>query len=71
MTGGTVSVPSTVKTASGLTNVHVNRVMRYLRDEKLCIFRSSLVEILNLEGLAARGQFDPDYLYLDDRIVQA
>lgn len=50
----------------GLTNVHVNRVMRYLREERLCVFRSSLVEILNPEQLAKRGQFDPSYLYIED-----
>ncbi len=47
----------------GLTTVHVNRVMRQLREERLCIFRSSLVEILDPAGLAARGQFNPAYLY--------
>lgn len=46
----------------GLTNVHINRVMRQLREEKLCIFRSSVVEILDYEKLAARGQFNPDYV---------
>lgn len=49
----------------GLTNVHVNRVMRHLREERLCIFRSSLVEVLDPERLAERGQFDPFYLYID------
>lgn len=51
----------------GLTNVHVNRVMRHLREERLCIFRSSLVEILEPDRLAERGQFDPAYLYIDDK----
>lgn len=51
----------------GLTNVHVNRVMRQLREERLCVFRSSLVEILDPVRLAARGQFKPAYLYIDDR----
>jgi len=50
----------------GLTNVHVNRVIRALREEQLCLFRSSLVEILDLKRLAARGQFDPTYLYIDE-----
>jgi CRP-like cAMP-binding protein len=50
----------------GLTNVHVNRVMRHLREERLCVFRSSLVEILDPAMLAARGQFDPSYLYIDN-----
>lgn len=49
----------------GLTPVHINRVMRQLREERLCIFRSSIVEVLNTAGLAARGQFDPSYLYID------
>lgn len=49
----------------GLTNVHINRVMRQLREERLCVFRSSLVEIPEPEKLAIRGQFDPDYLYID------
>jgi len=48
----------------GLTNVHVNRVLRQLREEQLCLFKSSLVEILDLPRLAARGQFGPDYLYI-------
>jgi CRP-like cAMP-binding protein len=49
----------------GLTNVHINRVLRQLREEQLCVFRSSLVEILDPAKLADRGQFDPAYLYID------
>lgn len=48
----------------GLTNVHVNRVMRHMREKRLCVFRSSIVEIPDLAQLEARGQFNPDYLYL-------
>lgn len=51
----------------GLTTVHVNRVMRQLREDRLCVFRSSLVEILDLGGLTALGQFNPAYLYNDDQ----
>jgi len=50
----------------GLTNVHVNRVMRQLREEGMCTFRSSVVEILDAERLAARGQFNPAYLYIEE-----
>lgn len=50
----------------GLTTVHVNRVVRQLREEGLCIFRSSLVEILDPFALATRGEFDPNYLYIED-----
>lgn len=48
----------------GLTTVHVNRVMRQLREAGLCIFRSSRVEILDRAALESRGDFDPAYLYL-------
>lgn len=50
----------------GLTTVHVNRVMRQLREDRLCVFRSSLVEILDPAGLAARAQFSPGYLYIEN-----
>lgn len=49
----------------GITNVHVNRVLRQLREEELCVFRSSLVEIQDVDALALRGQFAPDYLYIN------
>lgn len=48
----------------GITNVHANRVLRQLREEGLCVFRSSLVDIQDVEALALRGQFDPQYLYI-------
>jgi CRP-like cAMP-binding protein len=51
----------------GLTTVHVNRVMRQLREDGLCVFRSSLVEIIDLERLTALAQFNPAYLYNDDQ----
>lgn len=51
----------------GVTNVHVNRTIRQLREERICVFRSSVVEILDHERLVACGQFNPDYLYLEDR----
>ena len=49
----------------GLTSIHVNRVLRQLREQELCVFRSSMVEILDLPGLQRRAQFDPHYLYLE------
>ena len=48
-----------------LTNVHVNRVLRELREMGLCQFRSSQVTITDLKGLAERALFDPGYLYLN------
>lgn len=50
--------------ACGLTSVHTNRVMRQLREMNLCLFRASIVEILDRSGLERRGNFDPHYLYL-------
>lgn len=49
----------------GLTNVHINRVLRQLREEELCLFRLHTVDILDPEALAARGQFDPAYLHIE------
>ncbi len=54
----------------GLTTVHVNRVMRQLREERLCVFRSSLVEIPDPIRLAVRGQFNPNYLYNHDPVSE-
>lgn len=56
--------------ACGLTSVHVNRVLRQLREERLCTFRAGTVDILDPRGLARRGQFDPDYLYLEEGIAR-
>ena len=49
----------------GLTTVHTNRAIRQLREAGLCVLKSSLVEVTDASGLAKRGDFDPDYLYLD------
>jgi DNA-binding transcriptional regulator LsrR (DeoR family) len=49
----------------GLTNVHVNRVLRELRELNLCQFRSAQVTITDLEALAEKALFDPEYLYLN------
>ena len=50
----------------GLTVVHTNRVLRQLREANLCTIRSSVVQIHDAAGLARRGDFQADYLYLDD-----
>jgi len=55
----------------GLTSVHVNRVMRSLREEQIVTFRDSLVEIHDLARLQRQGQFEPDYLYLDADALDA
>lgn len=49
----------------GVTSIHMNRILRQLREEGLCVMRFSHVEILDARRLAARGQFEADYLYLE------
>ncbi|UZK66431.1 Crp/Fnr family transcriptional regulator [Sphingomonas sp. M1-B02] len=49
----------------GLTSVHVNRVLKELRERKLVEFRSSKVQIFDLPELRRLAEFDPAYLYLD------
>lgn len=51
----------------GLTSVHVNRVLRELRERGLVELRGGRVWIQNLAGLQDLGEFDPAYLYLDRR----
>jgi CRP-like cAMP-binding protein len=49
-----------------LTNVHVNRVLRELREMNVCLFRSTKVDILDLERLVDMAAFEPGYLYLNE-----
>jgi CRP-like cAMP-binding protein len=51
----------------GLTAVHVNRVLRKLREAGLTIFRDGRVEILDDAGLKRTAEFDPDYLQIESR----
>ena len=51
----------------GLTSVHVNRVLKELRERGLVEFRSGRVIIVDLAGLQRVAEFDPAYLYLDKR----
>ncbi|RYF77580.1 MAG: Crp/Fnr family transcriptional regulator [Comamonadaceae bacterium] len=54
----------------GLTNVHVNRVLRELREQGLCQVRSSRVQLTDLQGLSAKALFDPAYLYLTPELAR-
>lgn len=51
---------------AGLTSVHVNRVLRRLREEGVAIIARGKVQILDFERLARLGEFRSDYLYLAD-----
>lgn len=48
--------------ALGLSAVHVNRVLRLLREAKLLTFRDGFVGFENYDRLAEFAQFDPAYL---------
>ena len=51
----------------GMTPVHVNRMLRELRERGLLTFRSQIVEIASWSGLVALAEFDPFYLNLRQR----
>ena len=49
--------------ACGITGVHVNRVLRSLRERGALTFKANEVRILDRKALATIGEFEPDYLY--------
>ncbi len=51
--------------ATGLTSVHVNRMLRQLREQELMTFRSGEVVIHDWERLAKVAEFDPVYLHIE------
>ncbi|WP_235399212.1 Crp/Fnr family transcriptional regulator [Sphingomonas sp. SRS2] len=51
----------------GLTAVHMNRVLRELRERRLVTFRSGRVQIHDLAGLRWAAEFTPGYLFLDKK----
>lgn len=61
---------SDVGEVCSLTNVHVSRVLRELRERGLCQVRSSHVHITDLRKLTQMALFDPDYLYLQPAIAR-
>lgn len=56
--------------ALGLSAVHVNRVLRHLRQEELMTFRKGRVSIDNFEGLKDLAQFDIEYLDHDGPLLR-
>jgi CRP-like cAMP-binding protein len=52
---------------TGLTSVHVNRMLKKLRDENLLTFRGGEVTIGDWERLQRLAEFDPTYLHLERR----
>jgi CRP-like cAMP-binding protein len=52
---------------TGLTSVHVNRMLKKLRDDNLLTFRGGTVTIGDWEQLQRVAEFDPTYLHLERR----
>ena len=52
--------------ATGITSVHVNRMLQELRKRRLVELRSRQLAILDLARLQALALFDPSYLSLPD-----
>lgn len=50
---------------TGLTAVHVNRMLRQMREQGLATLRGGKVSIPDLARLRAFADFDPTYLYLE------
>ena len=50
--------------ATGISQVHVNRILQELRAEGLISLKSKTLHILDFEGLKRAGEFDPEYLHL-------
>ncbi|MEO6609033.1 MAG: helix-turn-helix domain-containing protein, partial [Aestuariivirga sp.] len=44
--------------ALGLTAIHINRVLRQLRESKLMVFKENLVHILDSNGMKALAGYD-------------
>ncbi|HEY0446599.1 MAG: Crp/Fnr family transcriptional regulator [Alphaproteobacteria bacterium] len=56
-----------VADASGLTSVHVNRMLRKLRNDELLTYRAGEVVIHDWERLTQVAEFSASYLYLERR----
>ena len=55
---------------TGLSAVHVSRVLTRLRKAGLVTFHRHRVAIEDLDGLCALAGFDPGYLHLEDQLLQ-
>lgn len=67
--GGVYALPLTqqdIGEACGLTSVHVNRTLRKLREDGLADVTRGKVRIIDAAKLIRVGEFEPDYLYLEE-----
>jgi CRP-like cAMP-binding protein len=54
---------------TGLTSVHVNRILRELREQHIVEFRSGRVRLNDLPQLKRIAEFDPEFLYLEQQAL--
>ena len=57
--------------ATGLTTVHVNRVLQQLRGAGLITLKGGVLSVLDWDGLKKAGDFDPTYLHLEQEQAAA
>lgn len=71
--GRTFALPMTqidIAETCGITSVHVNRMLRDLRERSLVHMRAGVVTFLDRPALYRLSEFDPGYLYLDADIME-
>ena len=56
--------------ALGLSAIHINRVLRQLREQDLMTFQKGIVHFKNLEKLIALADFQVGYLDKDEPIIR-
>lgn len=54
----------------GMTSVHVNRLLRELRLDRICTILDGMVQVENPVALIRLGQFSPAFLYLESTIAE-
>lgn len=67
---GTFRLPLTqqdIANATGVSAVHVNRILKDLRNRQLIRWESRTVTLLDFEGLRRVADFDPDFLHLQPK----
>jgi CRP-like cAMP-binding protein len=57
--------------ATGISNVHVNRVLQELRSEGLIVLNGKMLKVPDWDKLKEVGDFDPTYLHLEDERAAA
>lgn len=56
--------------ACSLTSVHVNRMLKELRERGLLEMKAQIVTVIDRPALYRFCEFDPSYLYLDDSVAE-